>query len=271
MKPPNLPGFTMSTQTHTSDPRILDRRTLERDHRRLAELLKPRMAVLDVGCGTGAITSGIARAVGPTGFVLGIDRDSTLLELARSRFADVQNLRFEEQDVLNFNGQGKFDLATATRTLQWISRPGDALERMKGAVKRGGFMVALDYNHSQNTLQPSPPDEFRAFYHAFLRWREANGWDNLMADRLKPLFEEAGLQDVVVSVEDEIASFGEPTFKDAVSLWRHVIETIGPQVTRAGFLPEADRLSASKAIEDWARTRARRQTLVLRAARGKVP
>ena len=49
----------MSLQPHTSDARILDRRTLERDHRRLAELLKPGMAVLDVGCGTGAITAGL--------------------------------------------------------------------------------------------------------------------------------------------------------------------------------------------------------------------
>ncbi len=260
----------MNGQTHTSDPRVLDRRTLERDHRRLAELLKPGLAVLDVGCGTGAITAGIARAVGATGTVLGIDRDPTLLELARSRFADVQNLVFEEHDILSFDGQGGFDIAAAARTLQWISRPVEALKRMNSAVKPGGFVVALDYNHAQLTLEPPPPAEFCTFYDAFLGWREANGWDNWMADRLRPLFKEAGLKDVVVSVEDEIAAFGEPAFGDAVGIWGNVVETIGPQVALSGFLTEADRLSAAKAIEDWVKTRARRQTLVLRAARGKV-
>src|SRR5207302_578018 len=49
----------MSAQQHQSDPRILDRRTLHKDHRRLAGVLARGMSVLDVGCGTGAITKGI--------------------------------------------------------------------------------------------------------------------------------------------------------------------------------------------------------------------
>ena len=51
----------MSIQTHRSDPQVLNRRTLEIDHRVLAGVLRPGMSVLDVGCGTGAITAGIAR------------------------------------------------------------------------------------------------------------------------------------------------------------------------------------------------------------------
>ena len=53
------------------------------------------MAVLDVGAGTGAITAGIARAVGPSGTVLGIDRDETMVRLAREHHAGVANLAFE--------------------------------------------------------------------------------------------------------------------------------------------------------------------------------
>ena len=44
---------------------ILDARSLGEDHAVLAALLRPGMTVLDVGCGTGAITRGIARAVSP--------------------------------------------------------------------------------------------------------------------------------------------------------------------------------------------------------------
>jgi SAM-dependent methyltransferase len=260
----------MSSQTHTSDSRILGRRTLERDHRRLAELLKPGMAVLDVGCGNGAITAGIARAVGTAGSVLGIDCDSTLLEEARARFSGLANLRFEKQDILTFDARGRFDIASAARTLQWISRPEEAVERMKSAVKPGGFVVALDYNHTQVVLEPPPPSEFWTFYDAFLRWRELNSWDNRMGDRLQALLEGVGLQEIAVWVEDESASVEEPAFKDAVSIWGHVIETLGPQVTLSGLLTEEARLEAAKAFEDWAGTKARRQTLVLRAARGKV-
>src|SRR6516164_2145961 len=107
----------MPAQSHRSDPRILGRRTLQRDHRCLAELLRPGLAVLDVGCGTGAITAGAAKAVGPHGHVVGIDRDEALLELARAEHAMIPNLRFEYGDVTTLTFGTEFDIVTAARTL----------------------------------------------------------------------------------------------------------------------------------------------------------
>src|SRR5258708_14182017 len=72
----------MSQQSHRSDPRILNRRTLQRDHPYLARVLRTGMNVLDVGCGTGAITADIAKAVGPDGMAVGIDRDGPNLAIA---------------------------------------------------------------------------------------------------------------------------------------------------------------------------------------------
>src|SRR5208337_3386103 len=113
-------------QTHRSDPRILGRRTLADNHRRLAEFLRPGLAVLDVGCGTGAITSGIAKAVGPDSRVLGVDRDDVLLDLARREHAAIPNLRFEHGDATTLPFYAEFDIVTAARTLQWIAEPAAA-------------------------------------------------------------------------------------------------------------------------------------------------
>ncbi|MGH9581503.1 MAG: methyltransferase domain-containing protein, partial [Bryobacteraceae bacterium] len=147
----------MSQQTHRADPRILNRRTLGRNHRHLVELLKPGMSVLDVGCGTGAITAGIARAVGPSGRVVGVDRDDSLLQLARQEHGDFENLSFEKQDVLSLNYKGYFDIVTAARALQWIADSKTALARMKSAARAGGHIVVLDYNHDNNSWEPDPP------------------------------------------------------------------------------------------------------------------
>jgi len=60
----------MSQQSHRSDPRILNRRTLQRDHSYLARVLRTGMDILDVGYGTGAITADIAKAVGSDGMAV---------------------------------------------------------------------------------------------------------------------------------------------------------------------------------------------------------
>src|SRR5579862_7155736 len=121
----------MSAQSHRSDPGILGRRTLDRDQRTLAELLRPGFSVLDTGCGTGAITAGIANAVAPHGWVVGIDRDPVLLELARTEHGRLANLRFEYGDVLCLSFRAQFDIVTAARTLQWIAEPAVAIANMK--------------------------------------------------------------------------------------------------------------------------------------------
>ena len=261
----------MSGQAHQSDARVLGRRTLERDHRFLAGLLRKGQRVMDVGCGTGTITAGIARAVGPEGSVLGVDRDPALLEEARQAHGGIPNLSFEQGDALKLGNIGRFDVVNAARTLQWIGRPGDAVVEMARAARPGGMVVALDYNHTTDCWEPAPPAEFGRFYAAFLAWRTANDWDNRMGDRLPELFRAAGLNEVRSSVEDELAERGGPDFEGASSIWGHVIESLGPKLEETGYVNGAELAAAAASMAEWRETRLMRQTLTLRAVVGTAP
>jgi SAM-dependent methyltransferase len=244
----------MSQQTHRSDPAVLNRRTLEQDHRVLAALLRPGMSVLDVGCGTGAITTGIARAVAP-GEVVGIDRDGALLPAP-----EPPNLRFEAQDALAMEFEDRFDVVTAARAVQWMADPASAIERMAGAVKPGGLIVVLDYNHEANSWVPDPPADFLLFYERFLAWRAANGWDNAIADRLPALFGAAGLDAIESRISDEVAGR-----EDAgAAIWLSVIESIGPQLAS-----EEERNWAYCEYENYVRHTLERQTLSMRTVVGR--
>ena len=109
----------VSVQQHQSDPRILDRRTLHKDHRCLARVLARGMSVLDVGCGTGA--------------VVGVDIDQGLIARARAHCHLMSNLRFEEEDATSLGFERQFDIVTSARTLQWIADVTGAIWRMTRA------------------------------------------------------------------------------------------------------------------------------------------
>ena len=243
-------------------------RTLQQDHRHLAKLLKPGFFVLDVGCGTGAITAGIAETVGPQGFVIGIDRDEANLELARRENPAIPNLRLEHGDAASLTFHAHFDVVTAARTLQWIGDPGLAILNMKEALKPSGMLVVLDYNMAANEWEPDPPSEFRDFYSAFLSWRKANLWDNEMADHLPGLFQSAGLIEVDSHVQDEIAERGSPHFDDKANVWLWVIENMGQRIAQAGFLNQSQVQAAGERYPAWTQAGLMKQTLRMRTVVG---
>ncbi len=261
----------MSGQQHQSGPGILDRRTLANDHRCLAGLLSPGMSVLDVGCGTGAITKGIAEAVGPGGTVVGVDRDRGLIERANAHCAFRSNLRFEEGDATRLDYDARFDVVTAARTLQWIADLGTAIGQMTRAARPGGLLVVLDYNHALNRWEPTPPAEFMAFYSAFLSWRESNGWDNEVANHLPRLLEEAGLQEVSTHVQDQTSVKGEADFHEKTALWTEVIDNIGPVLVGAQVCETRLLEAARRSYEAWRETDLLRQILSMNAIVARVP
>jgi SAM-dependent methyltransferase len=229
------------------------------------------MSVLDVGCGTGAITRGIAEAVGPTGAVVGVDRDRRLINLARLQSASLPNLRFEEGEATLIEYEARFDVVTAARTLQWIADPRAALQRMKRAGKPGGLLVVLDYNHALNAWQPSPPTQFAEFYSVFLAWRESNGWDNEMANHCPGLFDEVGLHEIRSDVQDEISVKGDEDFDERTELWTEVIDNIGPTLQRAQVCEAPLLEAARRSYDTWRKVDLLRHTLSMRATVGTVP
>jgi SAM-dependent methyltransferase len=228
------------------------------------------MSVLDVGCGTGSITSGIAKTVGADGRVVGLDRDVALLELARAEHRTIPNLRFEAGDAKDLAFRAEFDIVSAARALQWMADPGAVVRRMTAAVKPSGRVVVLDYNHAHNSWEPEPPDAFRRFYQAFLTWRQENDWDNEMASHLPEHFRSAGLVEIESGVQDEIVARPDPDFAERSALWLEVIESLGNRLAESGFCTESELHRARDSYRSWVKTELIRQILQMRTVIGKV-
>src|SRR5207249_2091690 len=87
------------TYTHGHAPAVVRhhaKRTAEEAAAFLLPELRPGMRLLDVGCGPGSITRGLAEIVAP-GQVVGLDMSSETLDAARRDAAarGLENLRYE--------------------------------------------------------------------------------------------------------------------------------------------------------------------------------
>ncbi|AUD01537.1 methyltransferase domain-containing protein [Spirosoma pollinicola] len=248
---------------------VLERRTVENANRNLIKYLRPGLSVLDFGCGTGAITRSIADKTGPTGRVLGIDPNESLIEQANQQAGNTAGLAFEQADVYSFDTDERFDLVTCARTLQWLANPEAALQNMKRFVKPGGYLAILDFNHEKIIWTPEPPETMRTFYDAFLKWRQDAGFDNAIADHLQVMMHHIGFELVQVEEQFEIAHRSNPNFAVASRLWAEVAELRGPQLVNAGYISEDLRLQAIIEYDNWIATVGESMTVYLLAVEGQ--
>ncbi len=250
--------------------RILNTRSLVTDHRRLAAMLQPGHTVLDVGCGTGAITANIAAAIAPGGYVVGVDSTSHLLHHARQMHQDTPNVWFAGADIYHLPFHRTFDIVSASRVLQWLTAQQQALRAMHAVTRAGGCIVVLDYNHDKAQWTPDPPASMQEFYAAFLRWRAEVGMDNAIADHLASLMHDVGLSDVHETPQHEVTSRHDPDFVTRIGIWAEVAATRGHQMVADGLITEVQRARAEAEYRTWVETEAASQTLYLLAVEGIV-
>jgi SAM-dependent methyltransferase len=100
--------------------------------------------VLEIGCGTGAVTVPLAQAVGAHGRVVAVDLSEPMLEAARQRVgaSGTQNVTLLSGDaqVLAFE-QAAFDVATSRMGVMFFADPVAAFRNIAGALKPGARLV----------------------------------------------------------------------------------------------------------------------------------
>lgn len=108
-------------------------------HQLIIKLIRPDTAVLDVGCGVGALACYMSQSMGCT--VSAVDLKAEYAAGSR-RFAKqcfVGNI--EEQSTWD-QIEGKFDHIVFADVLEHLASPSDALERCKGRLTESGSVIA---------------------------------------------------------------------------------------------------------------------------------
>lgn len=169
-------------------------RTAENSAAYLLPWLRPGMRLLDVGCGPGTLTAGLAARVAP-GPVVAIDTSAEVLDEARV-VCGVENVTLVHGDFRTAGLEASsFDAVHAHQVLQHLRDPVGALGAMARLARPGGIVAARDVDFTATTVAPEDPglDRFRPVYLAVTR---RNGAEPNAGRWLLRWAQEAGLSDV---------------------------------------------------------------------------
>ncbi len=151
--------------------------------------LKNKKDILDVGCGTGAVTLDIAQST--NGHVVGIDIDSEKFEEARRALSKIRNIKLMQADVLDLPFEDEtFDLVVFNVVLIYIKDQQKALNEMARVTKKGGIVMAtLEPDYASYISYPEDP-----IAPLVTKNMEYLGADIFTGRKLKFLFSSAGLK-----------------------------------------------------------------------------
>jgi ubiquinone/menaquinone biosynthesis C-methylase UbiE len=127
----------------------------------VAELpLSPDFRVLDLACGDGFYTRRLARRLGPSGSVTGVDVNSTYLEQARDqalRGSELAAIDFVAAsfDALPFRDE-TFDFVWCAQSLYSLPDPTDVARHVARVLKPGGTFAVLENDTLHQVFLPWP-------------------------------------------------------------------------------------------------------------------
>ncbi|MGH8691316.1 MAG: methyltransferase domain-containing protein [Burkholderiales bacterium] len=195
--------------------------------------------VLEAGCGTGAQTVTLARN-SPGARIVSIDISARSLAQARASVdaAGLVNVQFKQADIfaLPFD-PGSFDHVFVCFVLEHLSRPVEALVRLKGLLKPGGTVTVMEGDHGSTYFHPDSEAAYAAIRCQVALQRAAGGNANIGRE-LYPLLRQAGFDAVRVSPRMVYVDSSKPKLVDGFTrkTFTAMIEGVREAAIRAGMI-----------------------------------
>jgi ubiquinone/menaquinone biosynthesis C-methylase UbiE len=196
-------------------------------------------SILDVGCGTGEVTSRLAEHF-PKAEVLGVDILSQHVDYARQRYASLApRLRFEQADAFKLQlPDARFDLTVCRHVMQSVPHPERILAELVRVTRPGGRVHLLVEDYEMIHQSPTRVDLTEFWHQVVTGYGRAHNTDLAVGRRGWVLCHELGLQDVRVDyVTVDTVRVPREIFAAIITAWRDGYAEVISQHTRYS-LPE---------------------------------
>jgi ubiquinone/menaquinone biosynthesis C-methylase UbiE len=201
--------------------------------------LKKGMSCIDIGCGSGSVTRLMARIVGETGHVVGVDIDNKYLEYCNRSITSRQNIEFIHDDICKsrLDRNERFDFVYSRFMFHHLANGREAVRSMKRMTKNGGTVMIQDLDHAPDSWICYPEskvvDTLRKVYVALIK---KGGGDPLAGRKLYKLLIDESFSANVECYSPCILMGQEPYS----SLGWQLAESIKPQILDHGLQSEQE-------------------------------
>lgn len=169
--------------------------------------------VLDIGCGTGATTLALARALGEAASCVGVDISAPMIELARRRAAAAgSGARFVCADAQRHDVGQQFDLLVSRFGVMFFDDPQRAFSRLHVAARPGAGLCCIAWRSAAENRFMTAAERAARPLLPQLPQRQADGPGQFSLDddmRAKRMLEAAGWKAVRITPLDVRCSFPE--------------------------------------------------------------
>lgn len=205
----------------------------ERNAADYADFLIPRLdkkhSVIDVGCGAGEITVGLAPYVRD---ITGVDLNASFTG-AQDYLSErkIKNVEFYEGDAYALTQEtSAFDVCFCHSTLEALENPAQALGEMYRVLKPGGVFAAASVEYSGLILNGEASELLQRFYQIRTElWQSVAKANPYFGKTLRAHMHGAGFSDIQVSTrsisygtQKQVSEFGLARARDCDDPWyRH--------------------------------------------------
>jgi len=239
-----------SQQANPAFEAELAARTASQEAAFLVSYLRPGMKLLDVGCGPGSITLGLAEIVAP-GQVVGIDIQSAQVEQARAAARGIASVRFEVADIYGLPfPDASFDAAFANGVVMHLREPVRALAELRRVLRPGGIAGVRDPDFGASLYAPTTP-LLERWLALRVQVRQHNGGDPFLSRHYRRLLLEAGFVRAEAGASVDSAGSPEETHRHAAFL-KAILQGLARTVVAEGWMDQATVDALAAEIDAWA-------------------
>ena len=205
--------------------------------------LAPGDRVADLGCGSGPLLPLLAERVGPTGQVVGIDRDPRLLAAARELVAAYPWVEVVEADALAYESETRFDAVHCRLVLLHQPEPRAFVDHMAALVRPGGRVAAQEVDADGPTGAPTvlcyPAfPALETLGTAYLTASLRRGSDSQAGRKTLDRFRRAGLTGLIAEAQAAFVPLTDPRAATMLDLFAR--PGAAEEVAASGVLPAAE-------------------------------